>query len=820
MRVSVLRRHEGVLFAAVGRIKLTYSGGQRELLAQLCAALGGKLTKLSKATRYLVVGEGAKTHAAEELNAQGANIEFVRQSALSNLFALNRGELLELVRGGEVGTTALRSILRALKFRHEMPNLEGVDLRGADLSELDLFGGNLKEADLRDAELSGARLIGTHENHLSWERVRLDGAKLRGTEIEYARFDGASFRGADLSGAALGQTSLEEADLSGANLDAVRLNGCNLSRACFVGASLRGATLRWGTLSGANLANVDLSDTELSVNLENVNLCGATVSLQGLVNLRGADLRRTRFVRSRLEGADLRDARLEGTDFGDTSMICARLGPPKGTGRAGPNFVRLRELWSQGTASTTIRVKVGPRHSAELRVTSGRYADEDETMWGHWSLIGPDSVTEGRFLQAEDLGRWFGGEGTVDLASISFNVEWGDRQRLHRAELEQLLRDVWSELLGIESLDSTQVEALRCAQRKELDRSGEPNILQQLAADLDNDELWLVYADWLQDQGDPRGEIIAHEMQLMKHADVHEKRLASSRLAAPHLQLVLGDLAHVEGCSFEFRRSHVHTIHLFPGRQAPKLCRTLASHPATRFARRLVSRTAASGVVQPLLALVGARPIDDLTLHSTGLSDVTPIGEHTKLRALDLGYTRVTDITPLAPLIHLEDLCLIHTQVEHLDLLSGMNELHVLNLMETRVKTLAAIAGKPIEKLYLSGWHLTDVDALLTLDSLKLLRVPQRPLPPKLRAALLEKLPDLVVEGEALRAPRPVARSAVRGQASWCFEGRGTSSGEGEAVQRAACRDERAAQRGDPECECGADEHFLATICVLPEHEA
>jgi uncharacterized protein YjbI with pentapeptide repeats len=91
--------------------------------------------------------------------------------------------------------------------------IDGDDLRGADLSGANLYG-----ADLRGADLSGANLYGAD----------LRGADLRGADLREANLRGANLYGADLYGADLRGANLRGADLYGADLREANLRGANL----------------------------------------------------------------------------------------------------------------------------------------------------------------------------------------------------------------------------------------------------------------------------------------------------------------------------------------------------------------------------------------------------------------------------------------------------------------------------------------------------------------------------------------------------------------------------------------------------------------
>ena len=151
------------------------------------------------------------------------------------------------------------------------PNLEGINLRGADLSEADLRSANLTKADLLGADLS--------EADLRW--AYLNNAKLFRTDL----------READLSGANINNGLLPEDLVRGPNADTsvVSLRGADLTQADLSGADLSGADLSGAKLllSGADLSGVDLSNADLKSavlpprGLPDVDLSHA--------NLRGAD---------------------------------------------------------------------------------------------------------------------------------------------------------------------------------------------------------------------------------------------------------------------------------------------------------------------------------------------------------------------------------------------------------------------------------------------------------------------------------------------------------------------------------------------------
>ena len=94
--------------------------------------------------------------------------------------------------------------------------LQGANLRDANLLSADLQGANLRDANLRGADLRGAILRG---------------ADLQRADLRSSYLWGAILRGADLQGANLRRSYLRGADLRGANLRGADLRGAEL-RSC------------------------------------------------------------------------------------------------------------------------------------------------------------------------------------------------------------------------------------------------------------------------------------------------------------------------------------------------------------------------------------------------------------------------------------------------------------------------------------------------------------------------------------------------------------------------------------------------------------
>jgi uncharacterized protein YjbI with pentapeptide repeats len=191
-------------------------------------------------------------------------------------------------------------------------NLQGLDLRHADLSEADLSRANLAGAQLFRADLARANL----------SEANLTGAILHEACMVAADLSGASLQGAVLSEADLSDANAFRADLRGANCRAAHFQGTFLRGATLVRAVLSGAQLMRSDLLGADLTRADLFEADLAAahlsgaSLSEANLSDADLSgcLLKEANLTGANLSRARLVDATLRRSNLSNARLVDCD--------------------------------------------------------------------------------------------------------------------------------------------------------------------------------------------------------------------------------------------------------------------------------------------------------------------------------------------------------------------------------------------------------------------------------------------------------------------------------------------------------------------------
>jgi len=172
------------------------------------------------------------------------------------------------------------------------------NMRGRNLTGVDLSGRSFVEASLRGAILTGANLSGIDLRAADLAEARLDDANLSG-----AKLAGASFARAQLH-----RTNLSGADLVAANFTAAISEGIDLTDAKLDGAILRDANFRQGHFTRASLQDANLRGiTAVDADFGAVNLASA--------DCRDANFDRCRFKDSILNGTNFRGAKMGGVDL-------------------------------------------------------------------------------------------------------------------------------------------------------------------------------------------------------------------------------------------------------------------------------------------------------------------------------------------------------------------------------------------------------------------------------------------------------------------------------------------------------------------------
>lgn len=235
--------------------------------------------------------------------------------------------------------------------------LDGTDLTGADLSQID-FGGcslagvrllraklnecNLAEVDLTAAQLGEADLTEAFLDNAKLERADFHGARLDGVTLDRASVDGADFSNAHGRGASFRGARGTSAQFAG---------GC-WERACFDEAQLPAADFTGAKLEGASFANAVMPEVRLfdaqgsGVRFDGAGMAearGDEASLAGSSfngveaprstwekavldrsSFRGAGLRQASFVRASAGGAVFAGADLGAARLSRAALVEAR----------------------------------------------------------------------------------------------------------------------------------------------------------------------------------------------------------------------------------------------------------------------------------------------------------------------------------------------------------------------------------------------------------------------------------------------------------------------------------------------------------------
>lgn len=284
----------------------------------------------------------------------------------------------------------------------------GLDLRGADLHDVDLSG--LPLARIRGGLRANDRRRPT-EQQRSEAGVQLEGATLRGAHLEGARLRDAHLARAVLSHANLRYADLTHADLREASLGFAHLEGADLDGAHMEGAGLgfvhlERATLCGAHLGGASLANARLDGADLTrAHLDGARLFGAYLES---AHLNEAELTGTDLGEAHLEGANLHDVCLEGADLtrsyldSQTYLSHVTLGGARSAIRlfriAASPAARLRDVHWGGVDLTLVEwdrlLLLGDEQQARMGHTAGGYHKPRDI----WALEFENAVRANRQL--------------------------------------------------------------------------------------------------------------------------------------------------------------------------------------------------------------------------------------------------------------------------------------------------------------------------------------------------------------------------------------------------------------------------------------
>lgn len=173
--------------------------------------------------------------------------------------------------------------------------VESENLRGLDLSNLDLGAANLRGSDLSQANLTGTNL---QEAHL--ERVTLDGAIFKDTDLRGANLSYVQIMDMDLSTCKLERLTALDAKFIRVDLKDQSLKSANLTGSTFINAPLVGLDFQQAHLTNLRL----LFCLVESCTFEECKMAGSDFGLSRILN---TTFKRVDLSRSSFMGATFRD---------------------------------------------------------------------------------------------------------------------------------------------------------------------------------------------------------------------------------------------------------------------------------------------------------------------------------------------------------------------------------------------------------------------------------------------------------------------------------------------------------------------------------
>jgi uncharacterized protein YjbI with pentapeptide repeats len=548
------------------------------------AAEGGTVVDLDTTVPdYLVAGEGRGGNppaAVAKVQKQHPSVQVLSETELAEMVMPTPEEFLAEVRAGQKDHTRWEHLQLIARKAGKT-----IDLAGADLRKVDLFGAHLDVANLDGADL---RNVSAHYTHFpDLRNVKFDGADL--PNAYFANAEDCSFRKANLTHCwlAFGDANhYEGCDFTGAKLPKGRGENAVFLRCTFAGADLSDAEIENSDFSGADLSRADLSRAHASkskfvgANLGRAILYRTDLRNASLANadLRGADLRE-----AVLNGADLTGANIEGANFAGAVLDGAKtagLDPsraknfnPPVTRQPGPKMRELAKAALTGKQfSTSAEVDLGKGEHATLALYSDNtgtrpylharsaYRRDDNSAT---DLIDAPTFEQGLFNLAA---RWPGATLRLDTITAS-----GCRTPRGKQLLE-LATAAWAEAFGLEEISAEKLQQQKADQQAAVQKLRE-DMLAELRGGAAGVKKWNARTEHEREQigtlhdldlkGAKLSGISIERMDLegsnfegaaLKKAKLWDCRLPKTNFARADLQEVNLDFSNCEGASFEGAR--------------------------------------------------------------------------------------------------------------------------------------------------------------------------------------------------------------------------------------------------------------------------
>lgn len=256
--------------------------------------------------------------------------------------------LEELSRGGGQGGRFKDRDLRGA-------DLSGLDLTGVDFSDADLIGASFSGSILTDAKFFRAWAAHADLSGCTLDRTNFSGASLGCADLSGARGKGTAFSKGFLSGALFADSAISDGDFSGADLFHIVFLRSSVHRGTFLHAKfLRVGSLPYPPSKGLPASEdvntrIPIEDTDFSgsdftkavfmkVDFLRSNFSGCRLDKATFLECTGSgtrfdgaslkkscfpnstDFRRSFFLKADLSGANLRGLDLEGSDFREACL--------------------------------------------------------------------------------------------------------------------------------------------------------------------------------------------------------------------------------------------------------------------------------------------------------------------------------------------------------------------------------------------------------------------------------------------------------------------------------------------------------------------
>ena len=253
------------------------------------------------------------------------------------------------------------------------------------------------------------------------------------------------------------------------------------------------------------------------------------------------------------------------------------------------------------------------------------------------------------------------------------------------------------------------------------DEATNAELLGVLEEDPENEETLLVYADWLQARGEPRGELIVLQHRREQCPDDPALAMAEAALLREHRAALVGGMDRFpEAMQLEWRLGFIRAARIMrPEPEPPAAPPPYPPEPPPAFEllRALLRHPAAS-----LLGQLEVGSFDDLDLQ-TAVSVLVEVGPRRTLCRLTLADLGEPDPWEPTTLGDLRELWPLYPRLRHLYLRAGQLELGPIHLPELRslelhtseltrssARSLARASWPELERL---GLHLDDCQATL-----------------------------------------------------------------------------------------------------------